>query len=222
MQVEDGIDEGFAAVRHREAAAQLAPDGGCPDIAGRSLAIAGAGLRDLVLRPMLLVAAELAAIVQADRHATRPLGLVDRAGAPARGTGRGKELRDGEAEAGVTVRRGRESGERRIEVTQVRRSKDEVREQSGERATLEAERASLSVDRGARDPAAAAVQVGDDVARLRACLEARLEQVGRGRRRKALECRQREPGLGPGEEQPAEPRHRARLWQVDPAATLDR
>ena len=75
-------------------------------------------------------------------------------------------------------------------MAQVGRSKDELGEEAGERAALEAERAALPIDRRPRDPAAAPVQVGDDVARLRARLQPRLEQVGRGRRREPLERRQ--------------------------------
>ena len=54
------------------------------DVSRRPLAVGRAGLHDLVLRSVLLVAAELAAVVEPDRLAALPLGLVDRQGSAAR------------------------------------------------------------------------------------------------------------------------------------------
>ena len=220
MQVEDRVDQRLAAVGDREAVAQPRADGLRADVAGGAIAVRLAGLDDLVLRAMLLVSAELAAVVQAGGLATFPLDLVDGQGPAAGAAGRREQLGDREPEARLAVRRRRERRERRVEVAQVGRPEDQLGEEAGERAALEAECAALPIDRRPGDPAAAPVQVGDDVARLRARLEARLEQVRRGRRREPFECRQREPRLRPGEEQPAKPRHRARLWQVDSAARL--
>ena len=133
-------------------------------------------------RPLLaaaaLAAADGAAVVLADRSR-------DRAGArPASSGGRrsrstssiversGRTSRSGVTNSSPTAtfrldwRRGeaRHRLERRIEVAEVRRPEDELGEEAGQRRRLEADGAALAVDRGPGDPAAATVEVEDDVA----------------------------------------------------------
>jgi hypothetical protein len=84
-------------------------------------------------------------------------------------------------------------------VSEVRRAEHQLREQTGERARLDAHRAALAVDRGMGDPAAAAVQIEHDVARARVGFEPRGNQRRRRGRCKAIEEREREAGLGSDE-----------------------
>ena len=76
-------------------------------------------------------------------------------------------------QAGLAARRGAHRLERGVEVAEVRRAEDELGEEPGQRARFEARPRALAVDRGAGDPAAAAGEIEDDVARLRECASIR-------------------------------------------------
>ena len=186
----------------------------------RSLHVRGAGLDGLVLGPVLLIAAELAAVVDAGRELALPLDLVDGRVRPHERTPGREEVVDEQAQARLAVGRRAERRERRVEVAQVGRPQHDLGEQPRQRPGLEAEAPPLPIDRGPGDPAATSVQVGDDVARRGVRLEPGVDEVGWRRRREPFVGGQREPGFRPREEEP--PHHRRRLWQVNSAATLDR
>ena len=190
------------------------------DISRRAVRVRGCRIDGLVLRAVLLVATQLAAVMHAHRRIGLPLELVGREVSTAGRAPGGEEIGDREAEAAVTVRRCPESGEGGIEVAQIGRAEHDLGEETGQRACLEAEPAALAIDRGSGDPPAAAVQVGDDVAGRRIGLQPGMHELRRWRLREALEGGQREPGFRAREEQP--PDHRARLWQTISACTLDR
>src|SRR4029079_7417287 len=128
-----------------------------------------------------------------------PDDLVDDERSAARGAAGGEELADRDLQAGLSPRRGAHRLERRVEVAEIRRPQDELREQPGEGRRFEADGATLAVDRGAGNPTAAAGEVEDRVARLRIGLDPRSDERGRGRRRQALEEREREAWLCPDE-----------------------
>jgi len=220
MQAEDRIGQRGAAVGRREAIPQPRADVVGADVAPRALDVLRAGLDRLVLRAVLLVAAELAAVVDPRRLLRLPLDLVDRQRPPARHAPRREQVVDREPQAGLAVGRRAERRERGIEMPQVRRAEHDLGEQPGERAGLDGEGPALPIDGGTRDPAAPAVQVRHDVAGRRVRLQPGMHELRWRRRREPLIGRQREPGLGAGEEQP--PDHRARLWQTDSVATLAR
>src|SRR6185436_11886151 len=164
VESQDRVDEGIAAVRQREALPQPLADLPCPDIAPGAVHVRVGRLDDLMLGPVLLVATELAAVVELRRLITLPFELVDRQRPAARDALRREHVVDREAQAGLAVWRGAEGGERSVEVAEIGRPKDDLGEEPGQRAGLEREAASLPVDGGAGDPAAAAVEVGHDVA----------------------------------------------------------
>ena len=84
-------------------------------------------------------------------------------------------------------------------MAQVRRTQDELGEQSGQRARFEADGTTLALERGVGDPAAPAVEVEDDVAGCGVRLDPRMDERRRWRRGQPIEEREREAGLGPDE-----------------------
>jgi len=72
-----------------------------------------------------------------------------------------------------------------------------VEEAPADEVPIEAEAPALAVDRGPCDPAAAPVQVRDDVAGGRVGLQPGVDEVRRGRGREAFVRGQREPGFRP-------------------------
>src|SRR5204862_4783306 len=108
----------------------------------------------------------------------RPGELVGDDDPAAGGAARREELPDGQLEAGLAARRRRQCGERGVDVAEVRWPENDLREEPGQRARLEAEGPPLAIDRRARDPAAPAVEVGHDVAGRRVRLQARDRKIG--------------------------------------------
>ena len=138
VQAEDRVDQRVPAVREREALRQPRAHLRRPDVPPRPLRVGGGRLDDLMLGPVLLVAAQLAAVVDPRRLVALPLHLVDREGAAARRAARREEVVDGQSQARFAMRRGPERRERGVEVAQVGRAQHDLGEQAGERAGLEA------------------------------------------------------------------------------------
>ena len=197
VQPQDCVDQPISPVGHREALPQPHPDVVRADVARRSVHVHGAGLDRLVLGPVLLIAAQLAAVVHAGRLLALPFDLLDRERAAARAAAGREQVGDEHAQARVAVGRRPEGRECGIEVAQVGRPEHHLGEQAGQRPGLEAEAATLPIDRRPGDPAAASVQVGDDVARRGVRLEPGVDEVGRGRRREPFVGGQGEPGFRP-------------------------
>ena len=179
VQPEDRVDQPVAAVGHREALPEPPPHLAGADVRAWRARGPRRRLPRLVLRPALLVAAQQAAVVEADgsppSHSASSIGSV-RPHVPQRVANMSAIAR---REARLAVRRRAASEEGGVEVAQVGRPQDELGKQPRQRARLEAERAALAIDRGAGDPTAAAVEVGHDVARLRVRLETGEQQVRR-------------------------------------------
>ena len=151
-----------------------------------------------------LVAADRAAVVLARRAAGPAIAvLVLRVGGPGdlveddraiAGRAAAREaVGDRRLEAGLAARGRGEALDGGVEVAQVGRPEDDLGEQPVERRRLEADGLALGVDGGAGDPAAAAEQVEDDLARLRCGLEAGRDQRRGRRRREPLERGEAEP-----------------------------
>lgn len=174
VQVEQFIREALRAVDLGEARAEGRAHRLCPDVRGRPAEVVRVERRLALLRTTALVATDRAAVVSSDgpcppRDARV---VIDRPGEligdehPATGrAARREQVPDRHLEAGVPARRGGHPLERRVEVPDIGRAKDDLREHPGERARFERHRSSLAVQRGAGDPAAAAEQIDHDVAR---------------------------------------------------------
>ncbi len=126
---------------------------------------------------------------------SRPDDLVERQRPAAGRAARRERLTDGDLQAGLAVRRRAHRLERGVEVAEVRRPQDELREEPGQGRRFEADRAALAVDRGAPDPAPSPGKVEDDVAGLGVGLDPGGDQPRRRRRGEAIEERQRVAGL---------------------------
>ena len=168
------------AGRRRRAAPGAAPS----RRAGRGRPCSGSAGRPAAARP----ASDAALGVRTTAHDD----LVDDE-RPAAGRAAGREqVAERDLEARLAARRRGHALERRVEVADVGRPQDDLGEHPGQRARLERDRPALAVDRGAGHPAAAAEQVGDDVAGARVELDPGGDQRGRRRRRRPLEGRKRE------------------------------
>ena len=121
--------------------------------------------------------------------------------------------------------------ERRVEMADVRRPEDDLGEQAGQRVRLHGDGPPLPVDGGAGHPAAATVEVDDDVAGRRVGVDRARHEIGRRGARQALERRQRGrwvragerivaghgPRIVPSPRGPVEPRPTVRVPSVGPA-----
>src|SRR5207244_10196805 len=76
VEPEDRGDQRIATIRQREALAESLADLVCADVPGRPLQVGRRRLDRLMLRPVLLVAAELAAIMDPVRRVALPFDLV--------------------------------------------------------------------------------------------------------------------------------------------------
>jgi len=176
VEIEDRPNQRVAAIGNGKALAQPASDRCRSDVSPRPPLVGVVGSGGPLLRAALLIAADRAAVLLLrERRAGRRVGVGSFAGRPAElvdgdipATGRAfrrEQLADRELQARFAARRGRERRERGIEVAQVGRPEDELRQEARERADLEAKAPPLAIDRSASHPAASAVEVGDDVAR---------------------------------------------------------
>ena len=115
----------------------------------------------------------------------------------------GVALAQPDLERGLLARRGGDRLEGGVEVADIGRPQDDLGQEAGQRARLEAGRPALAVDRRPGDPAAPAVQVDDDVARA-GCWPrsgrrpAPAAGAGRAGRRRAATSRDRCAGRGLG------------------------
>ena len=211
MEVEQAVDERLGALDDREAIPQAAAgDVGALGRLGRPGQVVLVERRGPLLGAAALAAADRAAVVLA-RGArlvvragigvgrARPDELVrDEQSATRRAAGR-EQVADRVLQARLASGRGAHRLERRVEVAEVRRPQHELREESGQGARLDADRAPLAVDRGMGDPAAAPVQVQDDVTGPGVGLQARGNERRRWRRCQPIEEREGEAGLGSDE-----------------------
>ncbi len=116
-----------------------------------------------------------------------PHELVDDDRSATGRAGRDEELVERLAQADLATRLGAERVDGGVEVTQVRRTEDDLGHQAREGGRLVDVGAPEAGDGGPSDPAAAPVQVDDDVAGRRAGLDLGHHQVERGRGREAIE-----------------------------------
>ena len=167
------------------------------DIGADPLEVVGVERRLAQLRAAALVAADRAAVVPGGPVASAPAmpGLVvdrpddlvdDERPAARRAAGR-EHVADRDLEARFAARRGGQALERGVEMADVGRPQDDLGEHPVERARLERDGAALAVDGGPGDPAAAAEQVGDDVAGPGVRVDPRGDDGRRRRRREAVE-----------------------------------
>ena len=213
VQVEQAVDERLGALDDREPIPEPAA-GDVGALGGRlgPLEIVLVERRGALLAAAALAAADRAAVVLSGRRrgrssrrprsasaCTGPDELVGDEHPLARRAAGREQVADRVLQARLAAGRRAHRLERRVEVAEVRRAQDELGEEPGQRARLDADRAALAVDRGVGDPAAAAVQVEHDVARPRVRLEPRRDEARRRRRGEAIEEREREAGLGSNE-----------------------
>ena len=149
-----------------------------------------------------LVPAGGAAVVLVDRARAclgnrLPDDLVEDDAPAARGAPAGVLLAEPDLERRLLARRGGDRLERGVEVADVGRPEDDLGQQPGERARLERGRPTLAVDRRARHPATAAVEIDHHVAEARMGLDPGGDELGWRGWRQAAECREREPRLAP-------------------------
>ena len=218
VQAEDGVDERVAAVGHAGSARQpsrepprprppAAPagrrrrrarrSGARPGPAGRGRACSGSG--------------------SGAGSSPCQLHLVDRAAVrPHVGAAGREEVVDGESQARFPVRRGRQRRERGVEVAQVRWAQHDLGEEAGERAvsSVNPRRCRSIAARAIQPPRpcrSATMSPGAEFASSRAYTSS-----GGGGGDKPLVCGEREPGIGPGEEQPPDHRLDRRLHRRGP------
>ena len=182
-----GIREALA---HQPAGGQVAGDLGGPRDVGlvdRTVALLAAAQ---------LVATDDAAVLLGDRPGRLVAGRFPddllQGDRPAAGQATaGIALAEPDLEGRLLARRRRDRLEGGIEMTDVGRPEDDLGQQPGERARLEAGGPALAIDGGPGDPAAPAVEVDDDVARPAVGLDPGRDQLGRQGRRQPAEGRQR-------------------------------
>ncbi len=102
----------------------------------------------------------------------------------------GEELLDGLLDGGIEEWPDRDRLGRRVEVTNVRRAHHDIGQKARQRQGFEVCGATLPGDRGSRDPAATAVEIEDDLARLGPRLDLGGDVGDRGRRSESVEDRQ--------------------------------
>ena len=207
VEGEELVDEVLGPVHGGEPAAQLRPDGLDTDIGVQADQVIVVERRLPLLAPATLVAADRATIVLGDRTRLgrggpglrgivgRPGDLVDDERAGAGRAARGVEIAERDLQAGLAPGRRRHPLERGVQVADVGRPQDDVREDPRQRARFERDRPALPVDGGTGHPPAAAEQVGDDVPGARMEVDPRGDDRGRRWRRRPLERGKGEPGL---------------------------
>ena len=166
------------------------------DVGRGAAQVVGVERRLALLGPAALVAADRAAVVPADRsHPTgdahvvvdRPDDLVGDEHPVARRAARREQVADRDLEARIAARRGGQPLERGVEMADVGRPQDDLGEHPGQRARLEGDGPALAVDGRPGDPAAAAEQVGHDVAGAAVELDPGGHDRGRRGRRDPVE-----------------------------------
>ena len=217
MQIEDLVDEPVIAVERREALVEKAPGVSMGLGRGRSLEVGVVNRRVTLLAAADLVAAERAPEMlahgngAAGLHGKRmarggrsgrtlaggrfPDELVGDDRPAARWAVRREQVADEQLQARLAAWCGRDRLERGVEVADVRRPEDDLCHEPRQRARLERDGAALPVHGGTGDPAAAAVEVDDDVTGRRERLDVRSEELGGRGGSDPLDRREREAGF---------------------------
>ena len=205
VEIEQLVGQALGAGDLREADAQRGPHRRRTDVGSRAPDIVGVERRLALLRA--------AALVATDRAAVLPRGRPDPSGDPglivhgpddligdqhptAGGAARREEIPDRDLEAGLPSRRSRETLEGGVEMPDVGRPQDDLREHPGQGAGLERDGAALTVHCRPGHPPATPEQIGDDLPRSRVQVDAGRDDRRRRSGREAVEDRKRIAWLG--------------------------
>ena len=199
MQIQQLVHELGRAVHRREAGLDRGADLIGADIGSEPDQVLGVQWRLTDLGLAALVATDGTPVHPGDglggRLRRRPHELLgDEHPATGRTAG-GVQVAERDLEARLSPRRGRHALERGVEVADIRRPQDDLRQHPRQRVRLETDRPALLVEGGTCHPTASAEQVGDDIAGARVRLDPGGDEPPEGRGEQPIEDRQRRRGL---------------------------